>query len=225
MPDQKNEMSLSEALEGQSGFVPPRYRSGQRSSDMLLESGRSLLTQMSLPRLSVRDLCKEASLTTGAFYRRFENKEAFFHALQRLALDDAEHVKQTLIALLSTAPPMPMTLYSFAYSALDTIRVWFARHQGVLRASAQQHEPDVDNWQPFRALGENLVQDLAPHMRTLPELRDRDDILPRLQTIFQITISTMVNAALNNPNPLKLGDSAMSKELALVFTLYMSTQV
>lgn len=59
-------------------------------------------------------------------------------------------------------------------------------------------------------------------MMLLPELRKRRDAEQRLSVAFQIVIATMVNAALNDPDPLRLADEAMSVALANMFILYTS---
>src|SRR5277367_5769774 len=146
---EQSETSLSDALESRDGFVAPRYRSGQRSADALLEAGQALLAGVSYEGLSVSELCKEANLTTGAFYRRFQSKDAFFLALQRLALDDAARIKETLLARLDLSTDAPQTLMEFALIVVDAIRVWHFSHIGVLRASLQRRDHTPGSWQPF----------------------------------------------------------------------------
>jgi AcrR family transcriptional regulator len=221
MQRQEQETSLSEALEGQEGFVAPRYRSGQRSADALLEAGRSLLTRISYEGLNVRELCRDANLTTGAFYRRFESKEAFFLALQRLAVDDANRLKETLLSKLDCYAQEPLTLRDYAHIVLDAMCGWFAQHQGVLRASIQHHERSSADWQPFTELREGMFSDLSARIAHLPELRARNDALSHLKVAFQIVNGAMVNAALNDPGPLRLTDPAFPEALAKMFASYL----
>ncbi|MDO4281630.1 MAG: TetR/AcrR family transcriptional regulator [Peptococcaceae bacterium] len=49
--------------------------------EKILESGRQLFLQNGYERTNLRALCKGAGITTGAFYRHFEDKEALFAAL------------------------------------------------------------------------------------------------------------------------------------------------
>lgn len=210
-----------DALEGHAGFVAPRYRSGQRTADALLEAGRALLTRTSYEALSVSDLCKEASLTTGAFYRRFESKESFFLALQRLALDDAVLLQQSLLVRFDNGPDASASLRELAAIALEGIRVWYVKHRGVLRASMQRLDHEVGGWRPFRELGRSVLTELSNRMMRLPELESRADALARLKIAFQIVNGALVNAALNDPGPLRLEDPALATELAQTFTLYV----
>ncbi len=47
----------------------------------ILESGMQLFLKNGYERTNLRELCKGAGITTGAYYRHFEDKEALFSAL------------------------------------------------------------------------------------------------------------------------------------------------
>ncbi len=49
--------------------------------EKIMESGRTLFLQNGYERTNLRELCKGAGITTGAYYRHFEDKEALFSAL------------------------------------------------------------------------------------------------------------------------------------------------
>lgn len=49
--------------------------------ERILESGKSLFLKNGYERTNLRELCKNAGVTTGAFYRHFEDKESLFAAL------------------------------------------------------------------------------------------------------------------------------------------------
>ncbi|WP_322062298.1 helix-turn-helix domain-containing protein [Paraburkholderia sp. J63] len=211
---------LSESLESRDGFVAPRYRSGQRSADALLEAGRALLADISYEALSINDLCAEAGLTKGAFYRRFESKDAFFLALQRLALDDAQRIQQELVGAMERTPA---TLAECAHAVVDAMRLWHLRHCGVIRASLQRRDHTSDGWQPFKEYARGFVKDVVAHVTRLPELRRNKRALERLTVAFQMVIATMINAALNDPGPLGLADAAMTQALAEMLVLYVAS--
>ncbi|MFP6562669.1 TetR/AcrR family transcriptional regulator [Paraburkholderia sp. B3] len=216
------EKPLSGSLESGDGFVAPRYRSGQRSADALLEAGRVLLVDISYEALSINDLCAEASLTKGAFYRRFESKDAFFLALQRLALDDAQRIQQGLVETLARGEVEPLTLAVSARAVVDAMRLWHLRHCGVIRASLQRRDHTSDGWRPFKEYARGFVEDVTAHMTRLPELRRSKHASERLMVAFQTVIATMINAALNDPGPLGLADEAMTEALGDMLALYVT---
>lgn len=49
--------------------------------EKIMESGKQQFLENGYERTNLRDLCKAAGITTGAYYRHFENKEALFAAL------------------------------------------------------------------------------------------------------------------------------------------------
>ncbi|WP_321910027.1 helix-turn-helix domain-containing protein [Paraburkholderia sp. J11-2] len=218
-----DEKPLSESLESGDGFVAPRYRSGQRSADALLEAGRVLLAEISYEALSINELCSQANLTKGAFYRRFESKDAFFHALQRLALDDAARVQRALTVELDRGGASTTTAAEYLRLVVDSVRVWHLRHRGMIRASLQRRDHTADGWQPIKQFARGFVDEIAAHLIRLPELRRNKEAVERLKVGFQAVIATMINAALNDPGPLRLDEAAMTDALSRMLTLYVLT--
>ena len=53
----------------------------------LLEAGAELLRDCAFDELSIDELCGRVGVTIGAFYGRFESKDAFFSALMSLAVE------------------------------------------------------------------------------------------------------------------------------------------
>lgn len=213
---------LSESLESRDGFVAPRYRSGQRSADALLEAGRELLAEISYEALTINELCGVADLTKGAFYRRFESKDAFFTALQRLALDDAARVKDALASEIEQRDGHPMKFADTALAVVDAMRLWHLRHCGVIRASLQRRDHTADGWRPFKEYARGFVDDVVARMTLLPELRRKKEAPGRLKSGFQVVIATMINAALNDPGPLRLDAPEMTEMLAQMLSLYVA---
>lgn len=216
------EKPLSESLENGDGFVAPRYRSGQRSADALLEAGRALLEEISYEALNINELCSRADLTKGAFYRRFESKDAFFLALQRLALDDATQVHDRSTAEIEQRSGSTIKLADCLRLVIDDMRAWHLKHRGVIRASLQRRDHTSDGWQPFKAYARGFVAEIATYLAHLPELRERKEALAQLKNGFQTVIATMINAALNDPGPLHLADAAMTDMLTRMLTLYLT---
>src|SRR4030088_57659 len=69
--------------------LPTQQRRSQETTVALLEAAAAMLRERSLDELSIEDLCKRVGVTIGAFYGRFESKDAFFSALMSLAVRKA----------------------------------------------------------------------------------------------------------------------------------------
>lgn len=53
----------------------------EMTHEKIMESGKTLFLKNGYERTNLRELCKEAGVTTGAFYRHFDDKAALFSAL------------------------------------------------------------------------------------------------------------------------------------------------
>ena len=72
------------------GVAPSRQKRSRETTLALLTAGADMLRTRSLAELSIEALCAEVGATVGAFYSRFESKEAYFNALMALAARDGE---------------------------------------------------------------------------------------------------------------------------------------
>ena len=61
----------------------------------ILESGKKMFLLNGYERTNLRDLCGEAGVTTGAFYRHFKDKEALFSALVEPAVNSIQDKYET----------------------------------------------------------------------------------------------------------------------------------
>src|SRR6478735_10952690 len=72
------------------GVTPSRQQRSRETTAALLAAGAEMLRTHSLAELSIEALCRQVGATVGAFYSRFESKEAYFNALMALAARDGE---------------------------------------------------------------------------------------------------------------------------------------
>ena len=59
----------------------------ETTHEKILESGKQLFLKNGYERTNLRELCKGAGITTGAYYRHFEDKAALFSALVEPAVE------------------------------------------------------------------------------------------------------------------------------------------
>src|ERR1700682_282878 len=72
------------------GVTPSRQKRSRETAAALLQAGAEMLRTRSLAELSIEALCSKVGSTVGAFYSRFESKEAYFNALIEVAARDGE---------------------------------------------------------------------------------------------------------------------------------------
>ncbi len=63
-------------------------RNYQKTHEKLLESAKKSFLQDGYERSNLRKICSEANITTGAFYRHFEDKDSLFAALVSPVITD-----------------------------------------------------------------------------------------------------------------------------------------
>ena len=114
------------------GLLPPRQARSRKVVAELVEAALRLLRTRDFASISVVEICAEAGVTSGAFYKRFPSKELFVEFLQRVVVDDLRrNVDATLTAERWGALPLRVFLRK---SVGGTVR-WFRQYEGFVRAS------------------------------------------------------------------------------------------
>ncbi len=60
-------------------YAARRRAQSQKTEQSILHTALTLMRRHGFDKVSVRDICREAGITTGAFYHHFSSKEALFH--------------------------------------------------------------------------------------------------------------------------------------------------
>ncbi|OKO81837.1 TetR/AcrR family transcriptional regulator [Bradyrhizobium sp. AS23.2] len=192
------------------GVAPSRQKRSRETTLALLRAGADMLRTRSLAELSIETLCAEVGATVGAFYSRFESKEAYFNALMALAARDGEQrLKETGSAASKNAG-----LDELCQIVVTGIIVWMRNHEGVLRAALQHDDTRPDKWTPFKALARATTERATPVL--LPAM-GKGRTTAKKRTIafgFQVVLGTLVNSILNDPGPLSLRSKEMETRLA-----------
>ncbi|MBC9879161.1 TetR/AcrR family transcriptional regulator [Bradyrhizobium sp. INPA01-394B] len=191
------------------GVAPSRQKRSRETTLALLRTGADMLRTRSLAEVSIETLCAEVGVTVGAFYSRFESKEAYFNALMALAARDGEQ------RLSEIGRPSPGTdLDELCHIIVSGIVVWMRHHEGVLRAALQHDDTRPDKWTPFKALARATTERATPLL--LPAMGKGRAVIKTRAIAFglQVVLGTLVNAILNDPGPLSLRSKGMETRLA-----------
>nr|WP_147308981.1 helix-turn-helix domain-containing protein [Cupriavidus taiwanensis] len=207
------------ALDGQQGFIPPRYGRAGHTTKALLEAGRELLRERPLDGLTNQEICAAAHVTTGAFYGRFNSKLAFFRALQTVMAEEAD---QRMAACLTTVETGDGGLQAGVRALLSEMRRVVLRHQGVLRATIL--EANGNAWQGFKQRRAAFVERSVPVLAALHGGGDKAALQRRIRIAFQFAIGSIINAILNNPGPLRLTSKEFDEELTRAFCAYVDSE-
>ncbi|GLH76207.1 TetR family transcriptional regulator [Bradyrhizobium sp. SSBR45G] len=208
------------------GVTPSRQQRSRETTLALLTAGAELLCTRSLAELSISELCAHFGATVGAFYSRFDSKEAYFNALLALTLEDG---REQLMKLPPTAPVDAGDLDAACHQLVRGIVLWMRRHKGVLRAALVRSEHGPNNWTGFKELAQALSQRAAPLLRPSTHEDSANRRKPaatakeRKTAAFgiQVVLGTLVNAILNDPGPLSIDDDEIAERLGACLVLLL----
>jgi AcrR family transcriptional regulator len=201
------------------GVTPSRQKRSRETTAALLQAGADMLRTRSLAELSIEALCTKVGATVGAFYSRFESKEAYFNALVELAARDGNAM---LSRMAQNEPLKEASLAERCHLLVGGIIGWFRNNEGVLRAALRHDDTRPDRWK-------GLAQASAAHA-TPPLLRvmgrDREAAKTHgIAVAFQVVLGTLVNAILNDPGPLSLHDKEMEVRLSNCLVLLLEAEM
>jgi AcrR family transcriptional regulator len=193
------------------GVTPSRQKRSREMTAALLQAGADMLRTRSLAELSIEALCGKVGATVGAFYSRFESKEAYFNTLIELAARDGE---RRLVAMTENAQLKDASLAELCRLLVSGVIGWIRHHEGVLRAALQHDDTRPDKWNTFKGLARATTAGATP-----PLLRAMGKGRAAAKTRgiafgFQVVLGTLVNAILNDPGPLSIHDREMEDRLS-----------
>jgi AcrR family transcriptional regulator len=202
------------------GVAPSRQKRSRETTLALLRAGADMLRTRGLAELSIEALCTEVGATVGAFYSRFESKEAYFNALMALAARDGEQRLGDI-----RRPSADTGLDKLCHIIISGIIGWMRNHESVLRAALQHDHTRPDKWTPFKALARATTARATPLL--LPAMgKGRKAAKTRAIAFgFQIVLGTLVNAILNDPGPLSLRSKEMETRLAGCLLLLLEAEL
>jgi AcrR family transcriptional regulator len=204
------------------GVMPSRQKRSRETTAALLRAGADMLRTYRLEELSIEALCAEINVTVGAFYSRFESKDAYFNALLGLAARDGNAMQSRMMQDNRLADlPLDALCDTLVRHTIE----WMRAHEGIMRAALQRGDAPESKWGTFKELARTGVIAATPVLlRAMGPGRQA----AKARTIgfgFQVILGTLVNAILNNPGPLSVHDKEMSKRLSQCFRLLLETEM
>jgi AcrR family transcriptional regulator len=204
------------------GVTPSRQKRSRATTFALLQAGADMLRTRSLAELSIEALCAKVGATVGAFYSRFESKEAYFNALIELAARDGE---RRLSAMTGNTALKEASLAELCRLLVTGIIGWIRNHEGVLRAALQHDDTRPNRWNTFKGLARANTAGATP---ALLHAMGKGRAAAKGRSIafgFQVVLGTLVNAILNDPGPLSLHDKEMEDRLSGCLLLLLEAEM
>lgn len=186
----------------------------------MFNEGLALLQEVDFEGLSIETLCARSDSTIGAFYSRFESKDAFINALQHLVV--AVTRRDVVADYESQATPNDNVAHLLGWIVRGTI-VWYRRYEGLVRASLRNAHLDAHAWTPIRELGELQVSYAVPRILNLLEPTNDVGTEERARFAFQMLFGTLNNMVLINPGPFTIHHPQAAAMLAAAMAAFIES--
>jgi AcrR family transcriptional regulator len=208
------------------GVSPSRQKRSRETTLALLRAGAEMLRSRSLAELSIEALCAQVGATVGAFYSRFDSKEAYFNALLALAARDGDARLSELAETggLESASLEKTSLEKTCRQIVGGIIRWMRDHEGVLRAALQHDDTRPDRWTTFKGLAQATVTRVTPPLLQAMGKGRRAAKTRSIAFGCQVVLGTLVNAILNDPGPLSIHDKEMEVRLSGCLLLLLEAE-
>jgi AcrR family transcriptional regulator len=200
------------------GILPTRQRRSQETTVALLEAGAELLRDCAFDELSIDELCRRVGVTIGAFYGRFESKDAFFAALVSLASKRGlAAIDEAVTKDKHTGAELETVCHDIVAVVTDVIR----RNEGVLRAAMQYKAVQPARWITVAETGAGIIERSTALLLARMGRRRTAAKQRTIGFAFQMVFGTLINAVLNKPRLVGLHDEEMIDRLALAMFLQL----
>lgn len=152
------------------GVREPRQERSADTLRRLADSARRTLEAKSFDETTLSELVAGAGVTTGAFYSRFEGKEALLDYLEREAYDD---LRAHLVK--ATDQPKAITLQEGIRQFLSAMAYLYREHGGTLRAIVLSSRSNPErNARRMKFTGEMIAQGVAGILELEGRIRHPD---------------------------------------------------
>ncbi len=212
---------ISKPSRGWHGVATNHQVRSEDTYQALIRAGRRALEARHFEKITIANLARDAGTSVGAFYGRFENKQAYFAAIQQTIVEEIEDRVQRMLDKLENEN-------ACVAEFLSTIAaMWvfnFSCNKGLYLFAFKDSTALPDLWTPFKRLGWNTSGQIAALLR--PRLKaiaipakERD-----IRIAMQFINSVLVNATINDPGPIHLEGGEMAPYLAKLLCVFLGLE-
>ncbi len=192
---------------------PPRQLRSEESLAKMIRAGRELIEQhANLDLVLIGDVIRIAGTSIGAFYGRFQDKEAFLAAVLDAAVAEAQAQADNLmwqdaVWTEGSASEIVAAMVNFY---IDACR----QNQGMFRAVLRDFSPDAPKSHPLHVMSHHLHAVFVPALARKMQAQPGEDLELEIRIVMQMLIGTFSLMMLADPGPLRLEDEAVKPKLA-----------
>jgi AcrR family transcriptional regulator len=211
-------MTIEAEAPAAEGWARPAYQARSRQQrDRLLKAGERVFAELGFWQAHVADIARRAGCSVGSFYRRFQDKEAFFFALQA---DMAAHAEANIDRFFEDPAcreePLAVVFRRLARNTARTMK----GIEGYYRALFELSLRGQDVWPLMRRL--EVIE--ARHVVTLLQVRGVP-VDQGKQDAAHLAIRMMhgqiISNMLHGPGPFSVDDPRLHDELGRMLVRYL----
>ncbi len=201
------------------GVFAARQKRSIRIRDSFINVGVEALNECRLKDLTVADLCQRSGNSVGAFYTRFQDKEAFFRALR---VNTIESLEYEVIARFNRESLAGQSAREVLEQLVDLmVDIFTSRFRGVLRESLVLILEPNDPWAPMRESALKIVSVLQESLSQAYPDRPVTQINTRCRFCFQLIVGALQNDLVNDYHVFTTKDQSLRNGLKDAICAYM----
>jgi AcrR family transcriptional regulator len=218
-------MDLDQGERGETAdpaWAKPAYQQRSRQQrDRLLKAGERVFAEKGFWQAHVADIAKRAGCSVGSFYRRFQDKEAFFFSLQT---DMAAHAETNISRFFDDpaclTDPLPEVFARLVRNTARTMKGIEGYYRALFELSLRGH----DVWPPMRRIEILEAERITDLLRQRGVQIDEAGFKTRAHLAIRGVHGQIISAMLHGPGPFATDDPRMHAELALVLVRYLGLE-
>ena len=207
-----------DATESDPTWTRPAYQNRSREQrDRLLKAGERAFAAAGFWQTHITDIAKRAGCSVGSFYRRFEDKEAFFLALQS---DMAARAEANIAKFFEDPEREGETLDELIIRLARNTARTMRGIEGYYRALFELSLRGQNVWPPMRRVEAIEAEFLVKLLKGRGVPVD-DKIQKRAHLAIRMMHGQIISAMLHGPGPWAADDPELHEELGLMLIRYL----
>jgi AcrR family transcriptional regulator len=204
------------------GWAKPAYQQRSRQQrDRLLKAGERVFAEKGFWQAHVADIAKRAGCSVGSFYRRFQDKDAFFLSLQT---DMAAHGEVNIARFFDDpacrSDPLIEVFTRLVRNTARTMKGIEGYYRALFELSLRGH----DVWPPMRRIEVLEAARLIDLLKQRGAAPADESLNERAHLAIRMMHGQIISAMLHGPGPFACDDPRMHRELALMLHRYLGLE-
>lgn len=203
-------------------WAKPAFQERSRQQrDRLLKAGERVFAEKGFEQAHVADIAQRAGCSVGSFYRRFQDKEAFFFSLQTDMADHAEaNIRKFFDDPACLTDPLPEVFTRLVRNTARTMKGIEGYYRALFELSIRGH----DVWPRMRKLSEVEAGRITDLLRRRGVSVDEAGFEDRAHLAIRAMHGQIITTMQHGPGPFTADDPRLHAELSLLLVRYLGLE-